>query len=163
MSEPSANTDETRREFLRTSGCMVLALVAAGTLPRDLMASPIQKITGTASGNERRYPVPASDGVSVDRDAQVILVRSKGHAMAFALSCPHQNAAVKWSDKDQRFKCTKHDSKYQPDGVYTSGRATRNMDRFAIRSDGQELVVDMHHVVHSDTDATGWAAAFVAV
>ena len=44
-----------------------------------------------------------------------------------ALSCPHQNNAVKWVAKDHCFQCTKHDSQYQPDGVYTSGRATRNL------------------------------------
>ncbi len=163
MSELTPNPDETRREFLRSSGCMVLALVAADALPGDLLASPIQVITGTPSGKERSYPVPASDGVSVDRDAQLILVRTQGRVMAFALSCPHQNAAVRWSDKDQRFKCTKHDSKYQADGVYKSGRATRNMDRFAIRSDGHGLVVDLSRVFHSDTDAAGWAAAVVVV
>lgn len=155
--------DDSRRQFLQTGGCLALALVAAGVLPRDLLAQPVQPITGTGSGQERTYPIPAADGVSIDHVEQVILVRSQNHAFAFNLSCPHQNAAVKWVETDRRFQCTKHDSKYQPDGVYTSGRATRNMDRFAIRRSGASLIVNLDKLIQSDVDAAGWAAAVVAL
>ncbi len=155
--------DEARRAFLQTSGCLALALVAAGVLPRDLLAQPIGTVTGTTSGADRVYPVPAVDGVSIDRVEQVILVRSQNRAFAFALSCPHQNAAVRWVENDHRFQCTKHDSKYQPDGTYTSGRATRNMDRFPIRRDGASLIVSLDRVFQSDVDAAGWAAAVVTL
>jgi len=155
--------DDARRQFLRTGGCVALALAGIAAIPRELLAQPIEIVTGTASGQERTYPVPATDGVSIDRTEQVILVRNQNHAYAFNLSCPHQNAAVRWVETDHRFQCTKHDSKYQPDGVYTSGRATRNMDRFAIRRNGNSLVVDLNHLIQSDTDAAGWAAAVVAL
>jgi Rieske Fe-S protein len=81
----------------------------------------------------------------------------------FALACPHENNAVKWVAKDHRFQCTKHDSQYQPDGLHTSGRATRNMDRYVIRRDGDSVVVDLHKWVESDKDPGGWAAATIAV
>jgi len=149
-----------RRDFLRTGGCLALALVSAGVIPRVLLARPLGSVVGSPRGAERTYPIPATDSVSIDRDAQVILVRSQNRAFAFALSCPHQNASVKWIDKDHRFQCTRHDSKYQPDGVYTSGRATRNMDRFAIRRDAASLVVNLDRFFKSDTDAAAWAAAF---
>jgi nitrite reductase/ring-hydroxylating ferredoxin subunit len=155
--------DHSRRAFLQTGGCLALTLAASGVLPRHLLAQPIGTATGSGSGAERSYPVPAADGVSIDHDAQVILVRSQGKAFAFALSCPHQNAAVKWLENDHRFQCTKHDSKYQPDGVYTAGRATRNMDRFGIRRDAGTLIVELDRLFHSDTDAAGWAAATVAL
>ena len=155
--------DETRRQFLQTGGCFALALAATGVMPRELLAKPITTITGTTSGQERTYPVPAGDGISIDRVEQVILVRSQNHAFAFNLSCPHQNAAVRWVENDHRFQCTKHDSKYQPDGVYTSGRATRNMDRFPIRRNGASLVVNLDRLIQSDVDAAGWAAAVVAL
>jgi Rieske Fe-S protein len=61
----------------------------------------------------------------------------------FALACPHQNFAVKWVAKDHRFACTKHDSKYAADGTHLAGRATRNMDRYVIRRDGNSVVVDL--------------------
>jgi nitrite reductase/ring-hydroxylating ferredoxin subunit len=91
------------------------------------------------------------------------LVRASGHVYAFALSCPHQNAALKWVVRDNRFACTKHDSIYQVDGVHTSGRATRNMDRYPIRREGGSLHVDIAQVFQSDKDPAGWAAATVTV
>jgi Rieske Fe-S protein len=82
---------------------------------------------------------------------------------AFALSCPHQNAAVKWVAKDHRFQCTKHDSEYQPDGTYTTGHATRNLDRFPIRRDGDAVVVNLNAVYRSDQNHSGWEAAAVTL
>jgi Rieske Fe-S protein len=59
--------------------------------------------------------------------------------------------------------CSKHDSTYQPTGIYTSGRATRNLDRFPIRRDDDHVVVDVTKVFKSDEDPSGWASAAVAV
>ena len=81
----------------------------------------------------------------------------------FALACPHENNAVKWVAEDHRFQCTKHDSRYQPDGVHTAGRATRNMDRFEVRRDGDSVVMDLHRWFQSDKDPAGWVAAAIAV
>lgn len=152
--------DEARRRFLQ-SGCAVT--IAALGLPATSFARPIGDITGTGSGGERTYPIPATDGVDIDRKASIIIARAQGHLYAFALSCPHQNAAVKWIAKDQRFHCTKHDSEYTPDGKYVTGHATRNMDRFPVRRDGDALIVDRTKVFHSDKDAAAWAAASVTV
>ena len=158
----SAASEASRREFLQTAGCVagVMALLGLG---ENALAAPVALVSGVAAGADRVYPVPAADGVSVDRAAQVILVRSAGHVYAFALSCPHQNAAVKWVEKNGRFECTKHDSKYQADGVHTSGRATRNMDRFPVHREADGIHVDTSRVFQSDKDSAGWNAAAVAV
>lgn len=137
----------------------MLSLAALGL--GDLLGLPVASVEGQQSGNERSYPIPAADGVNIDRTAQVILVRFEGKAYAMALACPHENAAVKWIAKDHRFQCTRHDSQYTPQGTYTSGRATRNMDRFPIRRSGDALVVTVDRVHHSDADPAGWAAAHV--
>lgn len=152
-----------RRAFLQSASCLAGTLALIGLGGGDAFALDVSFVTGTQSGNERTYPVPSSDGVTVDRDAQVIIARASGHIVALALACPHQNAAVKWLPNDQRFQCTRHDSQYQPDGVYTSGRATRNMDRFPIRREGTTLHVDITRVFDSDQEPAGWAAASVAV
>lgn len=115
------------------------------------------------AGSERRYPIPAADSVTIDRQAQLIVVRASGHVYVFSLSCPHQNNALKWVAKADQFQCTKHDSHYQVDGLHTSGRATRNMDRYVIRRDGDSIVVDLHRWVQSDKDPAGWAAATIAL
>lgn len=152
-----------RREFLEAAGSFSMALALLGLSSDEVRALPVFMTEGTQNGGERRYPIPATDSVSVDHGAQVIVTRSKGQIYVFALSCPHQNNAVKWLPKDHRFQCTKHDSQYQPDGVHTSGRATRNMDRYVIRRDADSVVVDLHRWIQSDKDPAGWAAATIAV
>jgi nitrite reductase/ring-hydroxylating ferredoxin subunit len=144
----------TRREF----GFIIGAIALLG-LAGDAVAATVTPATGTQTGNDRAYPIPPADGVTIDRDAQVILVRAGGHMYAFALSCPHQNAAVKWVAQGNRFQCTKHDSRYQVDGVHTAGRATRNLDRYPIRRVDNVVHVDVSRVFRSDADLAGWTAA----
>ena len=108
------------------------------------------------------YQVPATDGAEIDRDNEVILVRYQNEAFAFNLSCPHQNTALRWNDGAMRFQCPRHHSQYEPDGTFINGRATRNMDRFAIRRDaGNNIVVDPETLYQSDTDPTQWKAAVI--
>lgn len=152
-----------RREFLQSAGCFGLTAALFGLGSAEARALPVGIAAGEQRGGEKRYLIPPGDGVNIDRDAQVILVRYQGHVFVFALSCPHQNNAVKWVAKDHRFQCTKHDSQYQPDGVHTEGRATRNMDRYVIRRDGNSVVVDLRKWVESDKDPAAWAAATIAV
>jgi Rieske Fe-S protein len=150
--------DRSRRAFLQQGAC---ALATAGVLglPVDIDALPVTFVSATVAVAERHYPLPAADGVSIDRSAQVILVRTGRSIYAMALACPHQNAAVKWVEKDHRFQCTKHDSRYTPDGSYTSGRATRNLDRFPVRLEGDSVVVATDRVYRSDQNKDAWNAA----
>lgn len=141
-----------RRQFLS---------VASGTIGAMLAhAAPIEARAGSAA-DEKRYPLPAGDGVSIDRGAEIILVRFHGQVFAFNLACPHENYALRWRDKDLRFQCPEHESRYQPDGTFVDGRATRHMDRFAIRRDGADVVIDLNALYRSDKHATQWAAAVV--
>ena len=155
-----------RREFLRDAAGLALGiLVGLGLSPARAAALPIVHRTGRREpgSGDCNYPVPASDGATIDKEHQVILVRFRGVAYAFALSCPHQNTALRWLAPEGRFQCPKHKSQYQPDGTFITGRATRNMDRMPIHLVGQELVVDAEHVFESDKDAAGWPAAKVTL
>lgn len=141
----------------------MLTLAMLGVGSPDAEALPIMMMAGAGAAKERRYPLPPADSVNIDRDASAILVRFQNHVYAFALACPHENAAVKWLKKDNRFQCTKHDSVYTPVGIYTSGHATRNLDRFAIRVEQDQVVVDLTRWFQSDKDAAAWTAAAVQV
>lgn len=141
----------TRRDFLQ-----IVAALGFGALP-------FLFVDGIAAAAEQRYPFPAGDSVTIDRKQQVIVVRAQGRVFAFNLSCPHENTALKWLPKDNRFQCPKHESKYQPNGTFVSGRATRNMDRLAIRHEGNDLLVDLSHIIKSDADPAAWNAAAIAV
>jgi len=157
-----SDCDVDRRRFLKV-GCFGLSAALLGLGATNVQALPVAFVEGAPNGTERRYPIPPADSVNIDRDAQVIVARANGHMFVFALSCPHQNNAVKWVAKDHRFQCTKHDSQYQPDGVYTSGRSTRNLDRYLVRRDGDAVVIDLRRWVQSDKDPAAWAAASVAL
>ncbi|HYL21463.1 MAG TPA: Rieske (2Fe-2S) protein [Gemmatimonadales bacterium] len=112
---------------------------------------------------EHAYPLPAGDGATIDKENQIILVRFAQKVYAFNLSCPHQNTALHWLAEEGRFQCPKHKSRYQPDGVFISGRATRNMDRFAVRRDGDTVVVDVDKMYRSDRNAAEWESAVVTL
>ena len=127
----------------------------------SLLAGMLAPVLADAATPEQRYPIPASDGATIDKKAQVILVRDQQKVYAFNLACPHENTALKWRDKDHRFQCPKHDSKYTPDGTFKEGRATRNMDRLAIRREGDQVVVDVNRLFRSDQQVKEYGDAFV--
>lgn len=151
---------KSRREFMeRVSAALAVATVGASV---DLTAlaetSSIASLQTTLS-----YPTPAGDGVSIDEKEQIILVRFQGKVMAFPQACPHENTALRWRQRDLRFQCERHGSRYTPDGTFTSGRATRNMDRYAVSRSGAAVVVDLTKLYQSDTQAGAWASAAVAM
>ncbi len=151
---------EGRRDFLRAAASLLLTFAALGASAETAEAMTVR--SGRAlrvRGASVTYPIPAADGATIDKQEQVILVRFEGMVYAFNLSCPHQNTALKWLPADQRFQCPKHKSKYQPDGTFISGRATRGMDRLAIRREGETVVVDVDVMFEEDKDPAGWAAA----
>jgi Rieske Fe-S protein len=155
----------TRRQDLGEISSAVLAAMAGVALwPETAAAVPVAPGSGPEVGpGELAYPMPATDGVTIDREQQVIVVRFQGAVYAFNLACPHENTALRWRKRDGRFQCPRHESQYQPDGTFIQGRATRNMDRFAVRRSGDTLIVDVNHLFHSDEQAGEWSTAEVAL
>jgi nitrite reductase/ring-hydroxylating ferredoxin subunit len=153
-----------RRGFLRNAGVIAAGtLIALGASPARAAAAPIELISAiSGSGEEKRYAIPAKDGAQIDKDAEVILVRYQGKVYAFGLACPHQNTALRWYEKDNRFECPKHHSTYRPDGAFIEGRATRGMDRFPIRQDESSVVVNLDRLYEEGQDE-GWNTAWIAV
>jgi nitrite reductase/ring-hydroxylating ferredoxin subunit len=149
-----------RREFLRTASAFALAALSLGLPIRSVSANVLLAIAGRKA---LAYPIPAVDGADIDRDNEVILVRYKSEVFAFNLGCPHQNVALRWNEDSMRFQCPKHHSQYQPGGEFITGRATRNMDRFAIRREGSNVVVDPDTLYRNDEDEAEWIAAVVKV
>jgi Rieske Fe-S protein len=153
-----------RRQFLQHVGLAVAAALVGLGVPHGLAAATLGPITARRMlGNKPAYPIPAEDGVQIDRENEVILVRWQNAVYAFNLSCPHQNTALRWNQGDGQFQCPKHHSKYRPDGVFVSGRATRGMDRFSMTRSGDEIVVDVDDMHKEDADKAGWAAAMIAL
>jgi Rieske Fe-S protein len=142
----------------------VLAAMVGVSAANAAEAYPLRDIEGRDTAPQQKsYPIPAADGVSIDKKTQVILVRLQGKVIAFNLACPHENTALRWKDGAGRFECPKHNSKYAPDGKFLGGRATRNMDRLAITRSGNDVVVDLSKLVKSDAQPADWAAAVIPV
>jgi Rieske Fe-S protein len=156
-----------RRDFFRDAGLFAAGvLVALGAAPARAFAMPIEFVSSMRGGREdKTYPIPAQDGVQIDKGAEAMLTRWQGKVYAFALACPHQNTALHWQDKDAQFECPKHHSRFDPQGNYIkdSGRATRGLDRMAIRKDGNNVVVNLDKVFQQDDDEAEWKAAFVSL
>lgn len=148
-----------RRAFLRNAVAAVAAAAAALGLPAAAAHAVTLAARPAAVGQTRVYPLPPQDGATIDRDNDVILMRWQGNVYAFSLACPHQNTALRWLDGDGRFQCPKHKSKYRPDGTFIEGRATRGMDRFPVRREGDTVVVDLERLLKQSDDPAGWAAA----
>lgn len=153
----------TRRDFIRDGAIIVAGVLASlGARPAGAMeATSISALETTAASVT--YPVPVANGVSIDRKNEVVLTRWNGVVYAFALSCPHQKTALRWIEGSTRFQCPKHKSKYEPDGTFISGKATRGMDRYSVRRDGGVIAVDTSVLHKQDADPTGWTAAMVRV
>lgn len=157
-----------RRRFLKSSaGCLGGAFALCAILPESLRALPVEMVEGVSvragAVAEQAYQIPATDSVSIDAKKGLILARTAGKLYAFSMTCPHERAAVKWVAKDNRFACTKHDSKYRPDGTYISGRSTRSLDRFPIRRDGNQALINVDQVFRFDKNPDGWEKAVIAV
>jgi len=155
-----------RRAFItRMAATAVGALIGLGMSAERALAMPLGVITGMRQGDGGpvTYPIPAADGATIDRANDVILARYQGRVFAFGLACPHQNTALRWIASEGRFQCPKHKSKYSQDGTFLSGRATRSMDRYAVRKDGANIVVDVDSLYEQDKQRAQWEAAMIPV
>ena len=150
-----------RREFLRDAALAAAALAAIGSTANALPVHVMHALT--TSDEQATYPMPTADGVYIDQKQEVIVARVGNQVFAFELACPHQNTALRWNDKAHEFQCPKHHSRYKPDGTFIDGRATRNMDRFAVTKQGNNLVVDLDKVFEQDKDGAGWKSAAVTL
>lgn len=135
----------TRRDFVGSAIAGVAAVLATlGVAPSALAEGVVRDMRSVGGdGALHSYAIPDADGVHIDHENDVSLVRWERAVYAFNLSCPHQNTALRWNQSDHRFQCPEHKSKYRPDGQFIEGRATRGMDRLAVKRDGNNVVVDL--------------------
>ena len=156
-----------RRDFIRDAGAAAVSiLIALGATPARAAAAPIEFVAALGgSKDEKSYAIPVKDGTQIDKDNATMITRWQGKVYVFSLACPHQNTMLRWSDKDNEFQCPKHHSRFEPNGAYIadSGRATRGLDRFAVRKDGNNVVVNLDSLWQQDEDEAAWNAAFITV
>lgn len=155
--------DAGRRAFLRDGLMAVAALTAIAGTAAPLHAFARTYQAGTVDGDTLTYPLPAEDGATIDTPNKVVLVRFQGAVSAFSLECPHRGTSVEWQPENARFFCPKHKSTFKPEGTLIQGKAERNMDRYAVRIDGPNVIVDRATLIKSSADAAAWDAAAAKV
>jgi len=176
MEKPTAGAEESacdgcaliaRRDFLRDAGLLAAGvLVALGAAPARAAAAPMKFVSPlTRNGEERSYATPARDGTQIDKENGTMITRWQSKVYVFSLGCPHQTTALRWYEKDSRFECPKHHSRFDPDGTYIkdSGRATRGLDRYAVRKDGTNVAANLDKLFQEDEDEADWKTAFVTL
>lgn len=152
-----------RRAFVRDLGLAAFGALLMAGIPAELAAAmrPRALTALSRDGGDPSYPIPAKDGVQIDSENDVILVRWQNAIIAFNLSCPHQNTALRWNAGKAEFQCSKHHSRYQLDGTFIDGRATRNMDRFSLTRTGNAVTVHVELMHESDADQAGWSTSLL--
>lgn len=151
-----------RRDFLREAASLVAGALALGVVPDRAFGLPVSFSSALrVDGDEAVYPIPAQDSTTIDKEHEAMLVRYQDRVYAFALWCPHQRTALRWEEEERRFRCPKHKSTFQPDGAFISGRATRALDRYGLRREGETVVVDLSVAFREDKDAERWGQAVV--
>jgi Rieske Fe-S protein len=154
-----------RRAFLRQLSAILAGVTGSLRIGRARLAAlPLAFVTGRPTkADEAAYSIPTADGATIDKTRQVILVRYEKAVYAFGLSCPHQKTPLRWKPDAHQFQCPKHKSRFQPDGTFVDGRATRNMDRYAIRREGDEVRVTLDQLYREDENREEWIAAVVTL
>ena len=101
--------------------------------------------------------------VAVDAANDVIIARWQGCVYAFSLRCPHRGTRLEWHPDETRIFCPRHKARFRADGAHDSGRASRDLDRYDVRRQGEELIVDFDALLRADVDAAAWSLAMVKV
>lgn len=154
-----------RRTFLRSAALAAAATLATlGAAPGAAFADGVRVIAPLSiSGGQRSYRLPTADSVAVDGANDAIIARWQGRVHAFSSRCPHRGTRLEWHADETRIFCPRHKARFQPDGAHDSGRATRNLDRYEIRRQGDTMIVNLDVLYRADQNAAGWQGAVLVL
>ena len=133
----------TRREFLRDGwkvGGALLAVAAGWTVYESL-----RPLSQTGAGGPLTLKAPGNypDGTATYVvEGQLFITNAKGNLFALSQKCPHLGCHVPFCESSGRFECPCHGSIYDLAGEHIAGPAPRGMDRYDVKLDGQNVVVD---------------------
>ena len=133
----------TRREFLRDGwkiGGALLAVAAGWTVYESLR--PLSQ-TGEGGPLTLKAPGNYADGTATYVvEGQLFITNAKGNLFALSQKCPHLGCRVPFCESSGRFECPCHGSKFDIGGEWIEGPAPRGLDRYDLKLDNGNLVVD---------------------
>jgi len=135
--------DKSRRDFLRggwkLGGAM---LIGAAAYTGYEALRPLTTGTGGAKitvGTVTSFNQNTSTYVPAGR---MYIVNANDYLFALSQKCPHLGCHVPYCESSGRFECPCHGSIYDLAGEYIAGPAPRGMDRYEVKLDGDNVVVD---------------------
>ena len=155
-----------RRAFLRDVAAAVVGALAIGaaSAPSLALAESLVETKGISRrGNQKTYMLPRSDSIAIDTSDEVVIARWQNRVYAFSLRCPHRGTKLEWRAAEGRIFCPKHKARFQPNGSHDSGRQSRDLDRYALRLQGDALVVELDRLYRSDRDPEAWRTAVIVI
>jgi cytochrome b6-f complex iron-sulfur subunit len=137
-----------RRTFLSYAwkGLAVGLAVEAGWTTYDILnPKPSGAFGGIVdAGTVSDYPAGT---VKYFQDGRFYVASADGALVALYQKCPHLGCKVPFCESSGRFECPCHGSIYNIRGEYIQGPAPRGMDRFPLKIDGDQVLVDTASVV----------------
>ena len=105
-----------------------------------------------------RYAAMAPGSINEDFKPQGLwLYRSEGQLAAISTVCTHLGCIPYWLANDRKFKCPCHGSGFTPPGINFEGPAPRPLERFAIRvQDGQVIVDKSRKFLATNASQKAW-------
>jgi menaquinol-cytochrome c reductase iron-sulfur subunit len=79
-----------------------------------------------------------------------VVKQPDGSIRAFGPQCTHLGCAYHWDDRKNDFVCPCHNSVFAIDGKVISGPAPRPLDRYAVRLEGNKLLLGNLRQVSGD-------------
>ena len=76
-----------------------------------------------------------------ERTTAWVVRKSPTEVIALAPQCTHLGCAYHWDAERKEFECPCHTSAFSMDGKVLSGPAPRSLDRYAVKVDGNQLLV----------------------
>jgi nitrite reductase/ring-hydroxylating ferredoxin subunit len=68
-----------------------------------------------------------------------------------------------WHEDEDRIFCPKHKARFMKNGDHASGRSSRNLDRYAVRMQGREVIVDTDRIYREDQSPQERSSAVLSV
>jgi cytochrome b6-f complex iron-sulfur subunit len=145
-----------RRAFLLRMGVGVLA---SGSLPWAIAACTPESTAPTAQ--QSGAPKPTGGGFTAvgtlqDLDTAgliqdkkfaagpLLVVRDPGDQtklLAVNATCTHKGCVVDWNAEEKGFLCPCHAAQFKPDGSVTKGPADKPLATFAVKTQGNSILV----------------------
>jgi len=134
---------KSRRDFLRDGWKLggVMLAGAAGYTGYEALRPLASNASGAkvTVGSVSSFTEGTSTYVPAER---LYVVNAKNYLFALSQKCPHLGCHVPYCESSGRFECPCHGSIYDLAGEYVAGPAPRGMDRFQVKIDGDNVVVD---------------------